>query len=172
MKVSQLARLALLIALVAAATLALRIPMPATEGYINLGDALIIAGALLSGGRVGGLAGGLGSALADLYGGYTHWAPFTLVIKGCEGLLIGWLGTRPGADRAWVLRAGIAAAGMVWMVLGYLVVEFYLYGPGPALLSLWGNTLQGAASLVCGLPLAAALQRRLKPLGAPPSKTA
>lgn len=162
MRVSQLARLALLIALVAAATLALRIPMPATQGYLNLGDALIIAGALLSGGRVGGLAGGLGSALADLYGGYTHWAPFTLVIKGGEGLLIGWLGNRPGARRGWLLRMGIAAAGMAWMVLGYFVVELKFYGPGPALLSLWGNALQGAASLVCGLPLAAALQRRLK----------
>lgn len=158
MPVRQLARLALLTALVAAATLALRIPMPATQGYINLGDALIIAGALLSGGQVGGLAGGLGSALADLYGGYTHWAPFTLVIKGCEGLLIGWLGQK----RGWLFRTGVAALGMVWMVLGYLVVEFFFYGPGPALLSLWGNVLQGAASLVCGLPLAGALQRRLK----------
>lgn len=158
MKVNQLAHLALLMALVAAATLALRLPMPATEGYINLGDALIIAGSLLSGGRIGGLAGGLGSALADLYGGYTHWAPFTLVIKGCEGLLIGWL----GQGRGWLARTGIAALGMAWMVLGYLVVEFFFYGPGPALLSLWGNIVQGAASLACGLPLAAALQRRLK----------
>ncbi len=162
MPVRQLARLALLTALVAATTLALKIPMPATQGYINLGDALIIAGALLSGGRVGGLAGGLGSALADLYGGYTHWAPFTLVIKGCEGLLIGWLGNRPGIRQRWLLRGGIAALGMVWMVLGYFAVEFFLYGPGPAWGSLWGNILQGAASLVCGLPLAAALERRLK----------
>lgn len=158
MQVRQLARLALLIALVAAATLVLRLPMPATEGYLNLGDALIIAGALLSGGRVGGLAGGLGSALADLYGGYTHWAPFTLVIKGGEGLLIGWL----GQGRGWLFRTGVAALGMAWMVLGYFAVEFKLYGPGPAWGSLWGNTLQGAASLVCGLPLAVALQRRLK----------
>jgi uncharacterized membrane protein len=162
MQVGQLARLALLIALVAAATLALKIPMPATQGYINLGDALIIAGALLSGGRVGGLAGGLGSALADLYGGYTHWAPFTLVIKGIEGLLIGWLGNRPAIRRRWGWRAGVAVLGMGWMVLGYFLAEIQLYGPVPAFTSLWGNVAQGAGSLVCGLPLAAALQRRLK----------
>ena len=161
MPVRQLARLALLTALVAAATMALKIPMPATQGYINLGDALIIAGSLLSGGRVGGLAGGLGSALADLYGGYPHWAPFTLVIKGGEGLLIGWLGSRL-AGAGWLRRTGVVGLGMAWMVLGYWVVELFLYGPGPALLSLWGNILQGAASLVCGLPLAAALERRLK----------
>jgi uncharacterized membrane protein len=172
MKVAQLARLALLTALVAAATLALRLPMPATEGYLNLGDALIIAGALLSGGRAGGLAGGLGSALADLYGGYTHWAPFTLVVKGLEGLLIGWLGNRPGIRQRWLLRAGIAALGMSWMVLGYFAVEFKFYGPGPAWGSLWGNALQGAASLTCGLPLAAALERRLQAPELRPPKTA
>jgi len=162
MAVGPLARLALLTALVAAATLSLRVPMPATEGYINLGDALIIAGALLGGGRAGALAGGVGSALADLLGGYSHWAPFTLVIKGLEGALIGWLGHRPWAQGRWLLLGVIAAAGMAWMVLGYLMVEFVLYGPGPALLSLWGNIVQGGASLVCGVPLAAALQRRLK----------
>jgi uncharacterized membrane protein len=162
MKVGQLARLALLTALVAAATMVVKIPMPATQGYINVGDALIIAGALLGGGRVGGLAGGLGSALADLLGGYTQWAPFTLVIKGLEGLFIGWLGNLEASRRRWLLRAGIAAAGMAWMVLGYFLVEYRLYGPGPALFSLWGNVVQGAASLACGLPLAAVLQRRLK----------
>ncbi len=162
MPIGQLARLALLTALVAAATLALKIPTPATQGYINLGDALIIAGALLGGGRVGGRAGGVGSALADLYGGYAHWAPFTLVIKGIEGLLIGWLGNRPGIRERWLLRAAVALGGMVWMVLGYFLVEVQLYGPAPALLGVWGNLLQGAGSLVCGLPLAAGLQRRLK----------
>lgn len=162
MGVGQLARLALLIALVASATLALKIPMPATQGYINLGDALIIAGALLGGGRVGAIAGGLGSALADLYGGYTHWAPFTLVIKGLEGLFIGWLGERPGFRDRWLLKSAAALGGMVWMVLGYFAVEIQFYGLGPALVSLWGNVAQGAGSLLCGLPLAAALQRRLK----------
>lgn len=166
MDVRGLARLALFIALVAAATLALRVPMPATEGYINIGDAVIIAGALLGGARAGALAGGIGSALADLYGGYSHWAPFTLAIKGLEGLLIGWLGTRRGAaSKGWpglALAGGVAALGMIWMVAGYFLVEFSLYGPGPALASLWGNVVQGAASLVCGVPLAAGLQRRLK----------
>ena len=80
MDIRLLARIALLIALVAVATLVLRIPMPATEGYINVGDAIIVAGALLFGGFAAGLAGGLGSALADGLGGYAHWAPFTLLI--------------------------------------------------------------------------------------------
>ena len=75
---------AVLTALVAAATLSIRIPVPATQGYINLGDAVVIAAALVLGPRTGLIAGGIGSALADWLGGYAHWAPFTLIIKGLE----------------------------------------------------------------------------------------
>ena len=163
MDIRQLVRLSLLTALVAAVTLTVRIPMPATEGYINVGDAIIIAAALLAGGRVGALAGGIGSALADVYGGYAHWAPFTLVIKGLEGFMIGWCARRLGVELrrgpGWVLAGGIALVGVAWMVVGYFLVEWYLYSLGPALGSLPGNAVQAAASLVAGLPLAAALQR-------------
>ena len=43
---------------------------------------------------VAGIAGGLGSMLADLILGYSHYAPATLVIKGFEGLVAGFLGGR------------------------------------------------------------------------------
>ena len=158
-----LVRIALLTALVAVVTRVVQIPMPATEGYINAGDAVIIAGGLLFGGLVGGLAGGIGSALADLLGGYSHWAPFTLIIKGLEGVLIG-LGARSfGVDlrRPMGLLVGgaVAVVGTGWMVSGYFLVEWHLYSLGPALASLPGNVLQAAVGLVCGLPLATALQR-------------
>ena len=80
MDIRRLVGIALLAALMAVATLVLRIPMPATEGDINVGDAVIVAGALFLGGWSAGLAGGIGSALADGLGGYVHWAPFTLFI--------------------------------------------------------------------------------------------
>lgn len=76
-------------AAVCAATLLIRIPVPATSGYINLGDSMVFITALLLGARVGGIAGGVGSALADILGGYGSWAPFTLVIKGTEGFVVG-----------------------------------------------------------------------------------
>jgi uncharacterized membrane protein len=159
-----LVRVALLAALVAAVTLGIRIPMPATEGYINVGDAVIIAAGLLYGGLVGGLAGGFGSAMADVLGGYSHWAPFTLFIKGFEGLFIGAVALRLKID----LRrpVGLALGGLIGlvgtgcMVSGYFLVEYYLYSLGPALASLPGNGIQALASLICGLPLAAALKRR------------
>lgn len=163
MDTRQLVRLALLTALVAIATLAIRIPIPATEGYINVGDTVIIVAALLAGGRVGGLAGGVGSALADLMGGYPHWVPFTLVIKGAEGWIMGtcgqWLDVDLQRLKGLLLTGGIACMGLGWMVAGYFLVEYYLYSLGPALVSLPGNILQAVASLACGLPLTAIVRR-------------
>ena len=99
--VRRLTLAALSIALVTLATFVIRIPNPATQGYINLGDGLLFTLALVFGWRIGGLAGGVGSALADALGGYFIWAPWTLVIKGIEGILVGtiaWWGIRGGQD--------------------------------------------------------------------------
>ena len=163
MDIRRLVRIALLTALVAVATLVLRIPMPATEGYINVGDAVIVASALLFGGLVASLAGGLGSALADGLGGYAHWAPFTLIIKGFEGLVIGLLCQwfKPDLTRrlGLLLAGGLALVGLLCMVVGYFAVELFLYSLAPALASLPGNLLQAGASLVLGLLLALALYR-------------
>ena len=99
--VRRLTLAALSIALVTLATFVIRIPNPATQGYINLGDGLLFTLALVFGWRIGGLAGGVGSALADALGGYFIWAPWTLVIKGIEGILVGTIafwGIRGGRD--------------------------------------------------------------------------
>ena len=70
MDVRRLVRIALLISLVAVATLVFRIPMPATEGYINVGDAVIVAGGLLFGGlAAGAIADSVGEAFAMQWGG-------------------------------------------------------------------------------------------------------
>ncbi|MDP6777393.1 MAG: ECF transporter S component [Candidatus Latescibacteria bacterium] len=151
---------ALLVALTVAATLVIRVPTPATQGYINLGDAVIFAAALLFGPRTGLLAGGLGSALADLLGGYVHWAPFTLVIKGLEGALVGLIFR--GSLQAWlgVLIGCLAACvGGAWMVFGYFLTESFLYGWQPAVATIPGNTVQALGSLLVGIPVAVALAR-------------
>ncbi|MBR85279.1 MAG: hypothetical protein CMM29_00560 [Rhodospirillaceae bacterium] len=54
------------------ATHLIRGRVPATQGYINLGDAVVIVPALLSGPRTDMIAGGIGSAVANGLGGYTH----------------------------------------------------------------------------------------------------
>jgi len=113
----------LLSALVAAVTLILRIHVPATSGYFNLGEAAIYTAALLFGPRIGGIAGGLGSALADIIGGYTVYAPATLLIKGAEGYLVGLLREKQAFKPA-VLASILAVACLV----GSLFVERNIIG--------------------------------------------
>jgi uncharacterized membrane protein len=64
-------------ALVTVSTVIIHIPVSATSGYINIGDAVIFISALLFGPIVGGFAGGAGSAVADILLGYLrmHLSP-------------------------------------------------------------------------------------------------
>ena len=49
-------------------TLVIRIPIPATGGYFNLGDTFVMIAALLYGPLIGGLVGLIGPAMADAVG--------------------------------------------------------------------------------------------------------
>ena len=78
-KTVKLVLAALFAALCSVATMLIHIPIPATNGYINLGDGVVLLGAFLLGPVYGMAAGGLGSMLADLLLGYAAYAPGTLV---------------------------------------------------------------------------------------------
>ena len=112
--------------LVFAATL-VSIYFPATGGYFNLGESMVYTAALLGGPLVGAVAGGLGSALADVYLGYAQYAPGTLVIKSAEGAIVGALYlalSRLGRER---LRV-IGVVGGILAALGLLRAGLYVYG--------------------------------------------
>ncbi len=159
MSTRQLTLTALLIALTTVATMAVRVPVPATQGYINLGDSLVYISALLFGPLTGLLAGGIGSALADLLGGYGQFAPYTLVIKGLEGLVVGliaWQATRrPAPTATGVARAvGAIIVGGALMVLGYFVVEAYVMkiGVQAASAEVPGNVFQVVGGMIVAIP--------------------
>ena len=151
--VRTLALMALFSALVTVATLVIRIPIPITKGYFNLGDTVIFIAAALLGPIYGLVCGGVGSALADVIGGYAHFAPWTLVIKGIEGLIAGALLRLVRIDPERIVRAMTILAGMfliagAWMVLGYFCAEYVIYAFDitPALAELPFNVLQGGIS--------------------------
>ncbi|NLK96960.1 MAG: ECF transporter S component [Epulopiscium sp.] len=81
---------ALMAALVTVMTMTISIPI-GSQGFLNFGDIMIFASALVFGPQVGMITGGLGSALADLLLGYPVWIPITLVAKGLEGYVVGKL---------------------------------------------------------------------------------
>jgi len=80
-------------AFVAAATMAINAYIAATGGYFNVGEVMVYTTALLMGPYVGAFAGGVGSMISDLALA-PQFAPGTLVIKACEGFIVGYLGNR------------------------------------------------------------------------------
>ena len=89
-----LAVAAVFAALVCVATIIFSVDVPATEGFFNIGESMVFLSALLFGSFVGAFAGGVGSMLADLILGHPVYAPATLVIKACEGAVVGALKKR------------------------------------------------------------------------------
>ena len=128
--------------------------MPATEGDINVGDAVIVAGALLLGGWSAGLAGGR-FGIGRWARGICSLGAFHLVIKGGEGLVIGvlhqWFKPDLAKPMGLLLAGLLASVGLLCMVIEYFVVEIFFFSIGPAWASLPGNLLQAGASLVLGL---------------------
>ncbi len=163
MKPVKIAVISLLIAIVAVATLFIRIPIVATKGYFNLGDSAIFVSALLFGPLAGAMAGGIGSALADVLGGYAVYAPFTLVIKGIEGLLVGKLFQSFGADmksrKGLLVAVFVVLLGGAWMMAGYLIAQMFMFGWPAALSELPLNFFQAIFGLVISLPVSVALDR-------------
>lgn len=88
-KTNQLAKTALMIALIFVGTFSIRIPNPATGGYFHMGDSMIFLSVLILGKRDGAFAGALGGALADLLCGAAIWSGPTLIIKFIMAWIMG-----------------------------------------------------------------------------------
>ena len=156
---AKLAITAVLAATTTVATMLVQIPIPPTRGYLNLGDIMVFTSALLFGRFVGGLAGGIGSAMADIITGYGYFAPYTLIIKGLEGFLAGAI--RDGkSTRRDVLGWFV---GAVAMVAGYFLVESYVLGFGvpAALIEVPSNSVQVLSGAIIAIPLARGLRNRI-----------
>lgn len=146
---------ALFAALACAATMSIRIPTPGTGGYIHPGDAIVILSGVILGPGWGLLAAGIGSALADLLGGYFIYVPITFAVKGIIAFTAGSiylrLGRTPKSRMMAVVLGG--AADILFVAGGYFLCEIPLYGVSAAAASIPANLIQG----VSGLILASAL---------------
>jgi len=104
-------------------TTIIRIPIPATGGYFNLGDTFVMIAALLYGPLIGGLVGLIGPAAADAIG----FPQFILaIVKGLEGAAVGAIGGKSkGTSPGRVIIALVV--GIFILVAGYFVFEAYIY---------------------------------------------
>ena len=137
-------------------------PFAPTGGFFNLWDAIVMTTALVFGPIVGCVAGGVGSSLADILLGYGEFAPFTLIIKGIEGFLIGKIAG--GIEKPSLIRLCLAwFAGGVTIVGGYWIAEAFILGFGvpAANAEIIINIPQAIGSLI-GIPIALAVKTRLK----------
>ena len=146
-------------ALAFVATSSIRIPTPGTGGYIHPGDAIVILSGVFLGPVYGFFAGGIGSALSDLVGGYLTYVPITFVIKGLISMICGFLYMNLGKTKK-LRYVAVGLGGVVDIVLvagGYFLCEyFFLYGKG-AIASIPSNIIQGVGGLVIGMVLYCAL---------------
>jgi uncharacterized membrane protein len=140
-------------------TIILRIPIPATGGYFNLGDTFVMLAGLLYGPLVGGLVGMIGPAAADAVG-YPPYILATAVVKGLEGLVVGYLS---GGRHSGAISKTVTAlmAGILIIAGGYYLFEAVIYpalagsvpffgvtDPKAALAEIVPNLLQGGISAV------------------------
>lgn len=142
-------------ALVCIATAFLRLPVPVTQGYIHLGDALVLVSAATLG-PVGVVAAAIGSMLADLLGGYFTYLVPTFIIKALVALVV-LLGLKP-SQLFWLQLLVLVAAEAV-MVLGYFLVECLLYGAAAAAGAVLPNVVQGIGGVVFGTMLIPVFRR-------------
>ena len=153
-----IAQAGVMAALVAVATFLVQVPIPATKGYLNFGDIMIFVSALTFGPIIGGFAGGVGSSISDVASGYAYFAPFTLVIKGAEGMIAGFVSNRLSRKRD---VAAVVVAG-IEMVAGYFLAEFFgLSERWAALGEVPFNIIQIAVGGIVGIPIAILLLKRL-----------
>ncbi len=136
-------------ALVAVATIVVQIPVPVVNGYLNLGDSIIFITSVLCGPIVGGIAGGLGSMLADIILGYAIYAVPTLIIKGIEGVICGVIADlvykKITAENKQIIftTCGMIVASLE-MIIGYFFAGWILFGTESAsFIAVVPNIIQG-----------------------------
>jgi len=164
----------LMIAVVFLMTIFVRINTPVPGGYFNLGDSMIMIAAVFSGPLGGLIAGGIGSALADLSVGALLFAPITLVVKALEGLVVGFLAKGysqaekdlKNSPRSHIILIAAIVAGAAIMVAGYFFTEAFLlglfdenFGIAAAMAELVPNLIQGGLSAVLGYILVLLLSK-------------
>lgn len=144
---------AMLAALCAVATF-IHVPVSATGGYVNLGDAVVVLSGCVLGPAYGFAAGGIGSALADIILSYTHYAPITFVVKGLMAMVFAFVLKAFCKNGKQTVPATVFAClvAEIIMVGGYYICEAMLlgYGFAGALAAVPSNAVQGVFGIIIG----------------------
>mgnify|MGYP000009142931 FL=1 len=148
---------ALFAALCCIATMVIQIPTP-TNGFINLGDCVVLISGYLLGPVYGALAAGIGSMLADILSGYAYYAPATFIIKAVMAVCAYYLykaltGKKSKSGKTSVMShiAPVISAFVceIIMIAGYFAFSAVILGAGlGAVDGIPGNIVQGVAAII------------------------
>ena len=108
----------LMTALITVSTMVIAFPVPFTNGYIHLGDSMIFLAVLILGWKYGAFAAGVGSALADIFLSYVHWAPWTFVIKALMAVVMGLIIQQCMKDKRFTALFSLVI-GAVWLAFNF-----------------------------------------------------
>ncbi|MHA1221902.1 MAG: ECF transporter S component [Candidatus Heimdallarchaeaceae archaeon] len=128
-----------------------------SQGFFNLGEAFVYLSALIGGPITGAIAGGLGSALADIALGYGIFAPATFILKAAEGFVVGFLFYKSMRIKQWIkyLALGIISLFLIGFSAYFINQPFdigtSLYGKKDITLSIPGYVLFIVAIVLCTL---------------------
>ena len=140
---------AVMSAVVFLATFVPKIPIPL--GYAHLGDAAIFLIVLLAGRRQGIWAGCIGSAFADLLGGFPLWIGPTILIKFIMALSFAFIVEKENEGKAlksFLTFIALVAATLI-MTAGYTIFGAILYDSIEAgLASAPGLLIKSAVNIV------------------------
>ena len=164
LEIRQIVLTGVMIALVAVFTLAIRVPFAPTRGYFNFSDVAVFLTGFAFGPWTGLVAGGVGTALADLAGGYAIYAPLTFLAHGLEGFVAGAI---VGRNRGVVRMVLGWAAGAAIMLAVYFLGEAYIFRMGVAPAATEAATInlpQVVAGGIVSIPLVLALRRAYPPI--------
>lgn len=162
-KTKDMVQTALLTALVYVATAFINIKLPilSSGGLVHLGTVMLFITAIVFGKEKGAIAGAVGMAIFDLSSGWALWAPFTFIVRGVMGYIVGtiaWSSNRTGNNAIFNIFATVLSG--VWMIVGYYITEVILYHNWfSPVASIPGNLTQIAVGIIFGIPVAKVLRR-------------
>jgi uncharacterized membrane protein len=151
----------LLIAVVFIATRFIYFPSPIASngGIIHFGNVALFTAAIIFGKKKGAIAGAFGMALFDILSPFAVWAPFTFVVRGIMGYIIGSIANargKKGESITWNI-IGIILGGL-WMLVGYYISEAIIYNNVIApVKSIPGNITQIVIGAVLSMPIILAM---------------
>ena len=156
---------AMMMCIIMVAIFVLRIPIPFTQGYVNLSDGIIFITIGLLDRKHSVAAASLGSMMGDIIGGFAMWAPWTFFIKGGMALIAvlvidAFASKHLSARGKNLVRVFGMTCGGCFMVFGYFIAEKVMYGTwAVAALGIPWNIGQFAVGIAIAMVITSALNK-------------